>query len=391
LSKCCFSWLVLAGTILLLTGCWDRKEINDMAFVLTTGLDLEKDGKVRLSVLSPLPGQMGGASGGGGSRTGGDKSYYIDSEVGDTVRDAQRKLQRRMSRRLFLAHRRTLLVGEDYAKQGIRELFDVLPRSPENRMTTYMIVAKGKAYEMMQSSPKFERFPSEAMRELAKSRIIVDMNLKDVAVGLSSPGGDPIAPYMDVKESQKGDKPSKEIEIKGYAQFRGDKMIGTLEEETSFGLSWLKNKRIIEIVTLNVEGQHPMSVQIYYTKSKIDASIADGRITYMIRVNARARVLENQSFYDLSRADNVLKVESALSDHIRLAVQSLIDKSTSTNSDPAQLGGFVFRANPDEWRNRFEQDWPNGLKDAKISIQVGSQLSDTGLISDNVTTGRDSS
>ena len=69
------------------TGCWDRTETNDIAFVLTSSVDLEEDGKYRVAYMLPLPGSMGGASGGGGGTAGG-KSYYIDSEVGTTLRDA---------------------------------------------------------------------------------------------------------------------------------------------------------------------------------------------------------------------------------------------------------------------------------------------------------------
>ena len=48
----------------LLTGCWDRTETNDIAFVATSSVDLEDDGKYRVRLYVPLPGSMGGASGG---------------------------------------------------------------------------------------------------------------------------------------------------------------------------------------------------------------------------------------------------------------------------------------------------------------------------------------
>ncbi|TXK73213.1 Ger(x)C family spore germination protein, partial [Paenibacillus sp. N3.4] len=43
----------------LLTGCWDRTETNDIAFVLTSAIDLEDDGRYRISYMLPLPGSMG--------------------------------------------------------------------------------------------------------------------------------------------------------------------------------------------------------------------------------------------------------------------------------------------------------------------------------------------
>ena len=55
-------------------------------------------------------------------------------------------------------------------RTGIGILFDVLPRSPENRMTSFLVVTKGKGYDLLNAEPKFERFPAEVIRELAKSR-----------------------------------------------------------------------------------------------------------------------------------------------------------------------------------------------------------------------------
>ncbi|MGO4269160.1 Ger(x)C family spore germination protein, partial [Paenibacillus sp. TAF58] len=133
-------------TLTMLTGCWDRTETNDIAFVLTSSIDLEDDGKYRVTYMLPLPGSMGGASGGGGGTSGG-KSYYIDSEVGATIREATSRLQMRMSRRLFLSHRRTIVLGEKLAKSGISIMFDEAARTPESRLTSFLVVAKGKGYD----------------------------------------------------------------------------------------------------------------------------------------------------------------------------------------------------------------------------------------------------
>jgi spore germination protein KC len=382
--KSCSRHMLLLLSLLLLPGCWDRTEINDLAFILVSGLDLEPDGKLRYTVMVPLPGQMGGASGGGGG-TGGEKSYYIDSEVGDTVREAQMKLQKRMSRRMFLAHRRTILLGESLAKNGVRDLFDSTPRSPESRMTTYVIVTKGKAYEMLQSTPKFERFPSEAIRELSKSRAVADTNFKDFALALSSPGGDPVAIYMNIKKSEKSEKPSQEVEVKGYAQFKDDKMIGTFEDDAAQGLSWLRSQLIMTSVTLNLEEQHLMTLKVDGTKAAIKVNLLDGKINFAIHVKAKAKMMEDRSYYDLNQAKNILKVEEALSAYVKKAIQSVIDKSIKNQADSAQLGSYVWKSYPDEWKNQFEKNWPQSLKEAKFTINVESELNDIGLIYDNVT------
>jgi spore germination protein KC len=377
-------FLVLLPVMALLSGCWDRTEINDLAYVLTTGVDLEKDGKIRLTVMVPLPGQMGGATGGGGG-TAGEKSYYIDSEVGETYGDAFTRLQKRMSRRMFLAHRRTILVGEELAKFGIRDLFDATPRNPENRMTTYLIVTKGKAYDMMQATPKFERFPSESIRELVKSRAVMDIDIKDFGVALSSPGIDPVAVYMAVKKSEKSEKPSKEVEIKGYAQFKDDKMVDTLEDESALGLTWAKGKQnIIGVITLPVDKDHLMSARIYNTNTAIHVTLANQQPHFTIDVKAKAKLTEDRSYYDLSQTRKDFKVEEAISNYIKKAIEGAIEQSNKHNVDSIQFGTILGRTYPNEWKRTFEKDWPQGLKNAQVDTRVQTELTDTGLIYDNV-------
>ena len=50
-----------------LTGCWDRREINDIVFISATAAD-KVDDLYKVTVQFPLPGQLGGlgSSGGGG-------------------------------------------------------------------------------------------------------------------------------------------------------------------------------------------------------------------------------------------------------------------------------------------------------------------------------------
>ncbi|GJM76942.1 hypothetical protein HMSSN036_91580 [Paenibacillus macerans] len=59
--------LTLVLIPVLLTGCWDRIEVNDIAFVLGSSTDRE-DGLIRSTVQIALPSQLGGAGsqGGGG-------------------------------------------------------------------------------------------------------------------------------------------------------------------------------------------------------------------------------------------------------------------------------------------------------------------------------------
>jgi spore germination protein KC/spore germination protein len=379
---CSFTLLVLS--LAILSGCWDRTEINDVAFVLSSAVDKEKNGSYRLSLMLPLPGQIGGAKGGGGG-TGGEKSYYIDSEVGSTIREAQDRLQRRMSRRTYLGHRRTIVIGEDVAKDGIRELFDVVARNPENRLTSYIVICKGNGYDLLKANPRFERFPSETIRELAKSKNVISINMKDIGLALSSQSGDPHILYMGVKDSEKSEKTSKEIEVLGYAIFKGDKMVAAMEGDAAIGLNWIKSHDSTYVTTIKDEDNHTMTLQLFDGKTTITPTIRHGQAHFDIQVQVKAKMLENKSFYDISQIANLRKVEQAISDQIKQSIEASINIMQKTGADPAQLGMVLWRHYPEIFEQTFKGSWDRAIKEASFQINVASALSDNGLIFDNLT------
>lgn len=112
-------------TLLLLSGCWERKEVNDIAIVTATGVDLLDDESIRVTVLLAVPRLIGTTSAQGGGESKLESSAgWIVSEQGKTVMDAFTGLQDKLPRKLFLSHNRTIVVGEKLARNGIFPLLD---------------------------------------------------------------------------------------------------------------------------------------------------------------------------------------------------------------------------------------------------------------------------
>lgn len=223
--------------VVTVSGCWDRREVNDLAFVIAMGLDKEPNGMYRLSVQVPLVSNLGGPTGGGGG-TSGDKAYYVDSAVGKTIRDANKQIQSRMSRHLYYAHHRMIVIGEDLAKDGIRDPMDVISRFPENRLTAYLVMAKGKAIDLLNAQPQFERFSGEAMRELTKAETIA-VSMKDIAQMLNTAGVDAFLPVFAAVDSHPKGK-SKEIQAVGLVTFRDAKLEAVYPSGKMSGLRWFQ-------------------------------------------------------------------------------------------------------------------------------------------------------
>jgi len=62
--------LLLMTMMVLLTSCWSKKELTDLAIVAALGVDKTKDGRYHITLQIINPGNVaGGMQGGGGSQS----------------------------------------------------------------------------------------------------------------------------------------------------------------------------------------------------------------------------------------------------------------------------------------------------------------------------------
>lgn len=377
--------LILSLSASTQTGCWDRIEVNDIAIVMSTAFDKTKEGKYRASVQVALPGNMGAQKGGGGG-TSGEKGFYIDSETGDTIREANDKLQTRMSRRLFFSHRRVLVLGEDLAKDGIREVFDAVARVPENRLTANLVIAKGEGIELLRAQPQFERFSAEAMREIVESETVVGAKLKDVAHELSQVGYDPLIPYMEAVEQKGAEEkvPRKEVQLKGYAQFHNDRMVGLLQNDLMQGVAWLRASFYPYTTTANLKDIGKTTLSIYKGDTRITPRLEQDRVHFDVNIDARAYILEAMSVMDLSIDSNIRKLERHMSEKIKQSIQMAISQVQEKQTDVPGFGMIVSRTYPKQWSEQLRDNWYEELSKAAFDVQVEFKVSRIGMITENI-------
>lgn len=376
--------LLLSLIPLLLTGCWDRLELNDVAFVVATTVDLEEDGRYKVAVQIPLTGQLGGPEGGGGG-SGGNQEYYNNYAVADSLMEAYSLLQTRMSRQMKFGHYRLLILGEDFAKQGMKGLFDLLARKPENRLSVFPVVAKGKAFDLLQSQPKLERFPSEAMRELAKLGDLPSFTLKDTAYSLSHIGSDPVLLYMGKKKlDDDPENPIEDIDTLGYAQFHSDRMVGTMDRDAAIGLCWLRGEVKPYTVSVSLDERNQAVFNVIGSRTKLTPSVSEsGQVKVNVEIEARLELSENKLTEDIIQNEIEAKLREKAAATIRHQITEAVELMQKNGADSAGIGLTLFRHEPGRW-NSLQKEWPERLKEADFILNVDVNIEQIGLITENI-------
>ncbi|MGM0900389.1 MAG: Ger(x)C family spore germination protein [Bacillota bacterium] len=370
-------------SLLLLSGCWNRTEINDIAIVTAVGLDLLEDDNMRLSLQIAVPAQLGQAT---GPTQSGGKSTFIVSELGGTISEAFRHLQEKLPRRIFFSHSRVLIIGEDLARNGVTHILDFYARYQEPRMHSSIIVTKGKAVDILKQEPTLENVSAEEANELIKRKVGLMISIRDFLDMLLTEGVEPVAPQF-VLEPLEVKSDSQTIEkqaINGAAVFKGDKLVGWMDDGETRGILWLRNEMKKGVITVNIgeeRGGGKISTNIVRTESDIVPELKDGKITITINTRAELNVLENASEVNLGDPENIDKLEKEIEKEIKDRMRMTLDKAQGElGSDIFGFGEALYKKYPKEWNNTYKEKWDDEFSEVEVIVKPKVFVRRVGLI-----------
>ncbi|MGZ0038679.1 Ger(x)C family spore germination protein [Paenibacillus ottowii] len=367
----------------LLGGCWDRREVNDVAFVMGTGLDKEGD-QYRITMQIALPGQLGssGSTGGGGG-TRGTKSYYLESKTGPSFRGAIAEEQREVSRTLNYSHRRVLLFGEALAREGISKMMDVIARIPQNRLSSLIVITKGSAMEMLQADAPIEQYPAEMVRELNFSYMKEPRSVKLLMNSILLDGIDPVVPVMSlVKNGPASLKDRKtNIQIDGLAVFRQDRVTGIIDNHLSrFLLLGMEQAKETEIFVTPPKGKGYISVHLIENRVNIKPHIQGNEIAMTVRLDCNGNVKENETDFDISNEENLKWLEQQTVEEIKRELGAAVHViQQKYHSDVLGLGRAIITSHPEEWK-RIKPQWDQLYPKVEITIDPVVHIENIGAV-----------
>ncbi|MGI6596832.1 MAG: Ger(x)C family spore germination protein [bacterium] len=386
-------WLTgLLLLTLLVTGCWDRREPELLAFVLAVGLDKDpttEEYKIVAQIYNPLA--MAQEMGGGGSQK---KPAWVIEARGKTPYEARQNLAPKSSRELFWAHTGIVLLGENLARTGIRPVLDLFERERQLRLIARPLVVTGDMKKILASEFPLEETSGNALLRQVQtgqltSSISPVLETRELINTLSQPGYELLIAQLK-GSSEDGDGDSEEgsaidapppIYLGGGAAFRGDRMVGWLDNRESRGWHWVAGK--VRRATLTVSSpvdEQPVSVEIIWARPSVEPEVNGDKVLVKVKVQVQGRVQDM-----VSGADVVLKEEELTSLERRTAtvikneIMLAVRRAQELNSDIFGFGNGIYRLKPKEWE-RLEPRWPEMFSKLDVELDVRAKITVSGLI-----------
>ncbi|OPX89356.1 MAG: Spore germination protein B3 precursor [Pelotomaculum sp. PtaB.Bin117] len=287
--SCLLLLIFMAG---ILSGCWSRRELSELAIVLGAGIDRTPDGQVMLTLQLAKPSTITGGWGGGAR--GIEPSAWVVSGTGKTVLDAQKRLATRISRSIYWAHSAILVFGEEAARHGIRRYIDFFLRSPYSRETMWIMVANGEAKDILETCSEMENTSAQDIANLARSRTGYSVNLKDFTIMLANQGTNPIASRIDLIDysinsgglARAKSVMQKGAALTGTAVFHDETLAGFLDESETRGLLWLRGetlKGVISVSSLTEPGKE-MSINIIRGATEVQPQYEGESVWFDVKI-----------------------------------------------------------------------------------------------------------
>ena len=394
--------LMFSFVLPLLTGCWDRLEIEERAVVLGVGIDkaeqalpkpseaishpadkqlnITKAGLIKVSAQIAVPGRIPLGPGEGGGGGGGQKTIWVVEATGYTVADAFNVLQQRVSRPLFFGHLRIIVVAEKVAKKGIENLNDYFRRNPEVRRTNWMVICKGEATAIMHASPQLERVPTlylmTTMDQAVKMGRFPNDFLGVFWNASSAKGKEGYLPYMEMMENDN-------VQISGLAMFRGDRMVmTTTPREIIHYMGIMGMREGGGEAYAKLEGMKEYFMfQSRTRQSMFKVSLQNGKPYIKVTTIIEGNLLSKSSESISLKSDVIRAVEVQLEKQAAEGYRNLIAKTQLADSDIFGFGEYIRAKQPSYWNANIQtsEKWREHYKELKIDVKVDVHIRRVGM------------
>ncbi len=369
-----------------LCSCWSERELNTLAIVIGSALDVgDQPDTVKLTAQVIKPSEIGSDSS-GGSGGSGEKAYVNISYTDKSILSAVREITRMQNRRLYFAHSDVIIFSSDLARQDMAEGLDAFTRDYEARMNVFILIARGKASEILGEDITLEKAPAFHItgmmeNQKANSETVV-VTLRDFVIATLSESAAPVAPMVELYEAA-GKRYAK---LEGTAVFKQGKMIGELDKAQTRGLLWVTGKAKSGAMTVDTPwGQ--VILETYGSASSLKPlKTGDGSIRMQLTVNVDGTLESNETIEDMSILENVEMLKEKMRDYILSDIENALTKARGFSADVFGFGDAIRRDYPKEWE-KMKRNWGEVFPEIGLDVEVNVILRSTGGLSRPIVPG----
>lgn len=418
-AKFLLSIILISAAASFLTSCYDRTEIDDLAYVIAMGIDKGKTNAIRLTLGMAMP-TGGGGGGGGGEEKSEAKGMLVTVIECPTIYAGLNMANSYVSKQINTSHAKIIVFSEEMAKEGMESHIHAIIRGREFRPNMYILISRGPAENFIESvKPKLTN-PAKYLEQVLRTYTfsgfgtnsqLINFYLQEESTSrqavatLCGVAGYKTPSDFDISNStykQKGHPLPLEgdylagtipkigdvdIEMMGLAVFNGPKMVGELDgNDTSLYLMCAGEFKKANMtfpdplvkdrfVVLDVKKSRNTIRKVNYNGGKPEINV---------RIILEADISSIQSGQNYETMNNGVLLEQYVSSFLKAGAERFLNKTKAMRSDICGFGNEVKMQciDWDQWQSR---NWLNVYANSTFKVEVSMKIRRPGLMIRSVT------
>lgn len=378
LKKSFMLFILISFTVTFL-GCWDYEEMIDVKYLAGMAVDKDKYTNDYILTLEVLEASTNSKA---------INSNIIESR-GKTIHAALRDAIKKTGNMLQGSHAKVFIVSKDIAEEGIVPVIDLIDRDVQLRNDMWILISESDtASDILRKGKEGSEIISyELAASIANSNKIgkyMKVEIFKIIRGISDRGSSAIAPMVNVDNNNTESK----FEVSGTAIFKGEKVVGTLNEFETMFLQILKEDNIKFVLPIELENGNNISLEIMNINRSINAKIKDNKVVIDMSINidtALSELASSEINYILKDERDKLKKQSEK--QIEISCYKVIEKlQKEYKSDAIGYGDILKKRNPNVWK-KMEHNWLDIFENIEVNLDINVEIKYNGVTNKNIEVG----
>lgn len=387
-------WICICSTLILMTGCWDKVELNEISIV--TGIAIEKgeNAKFRVTVETINAPQLSADQPGSGT------PVITFQEEGNSLAELSERMNVGLSRKLIYSHTRIIVIDEALAKNGVGDVLDFLERSGEFRNDFNILISRGtKASDIVKTTYPLELVPSIKVHK--QIEVYLEewggdpyVRLTDFISSLTSKGRHPVTSAVSIQGKPEAGKNIEQnskteldstVVISGLSVFKKDKLIGFLSRDEARDYLWTQGlSRTSLTVPCYMEGNEEekndfLDVRIIHSHSDVKTQEVDEGLKIKVSISGEAKIQGTQCHQNLEKIKTYENHEKALNKYIEEKILATINKMQEEyEADIFGFGEVYYRSSPEKFKE-VEDEWDAIFAKAEVEVVADYRIKRSGI------------
>lgn len=364
-------FLLVITLILLLPGCWDSQDLNELAIVLGAAVDSGEQGYI-VSVQATKT----AASQGGTEESGGDQGFFISSAQGGSVFEAARNLTLDLHLRNYWPHTQIVVIGEELARESILSVVEFFARDPKRRLSAYFVVGSGMGLDYLKNQPENAELSSREIKEIIQltraNGFGIDLDLREFIKEMEGLSGASIMNKVksvplqitDGEDNQGAKKKTSALE--GVGVFYDYMLLGYLSPEETRNINFLRDNVGSWVIETNFTGGTKGEITSELNNSKISFTpfiSEDGIYIIKAKLSVAGKIVEYVGKEPLGKID-ISKIEDKFAEDIKREIKQTFTRvQRDYQVDIFNIGDiftrkyeFLLDLEPYQWNKIFSEN-----------------------------------